>query len=94
MEAKRGEQAYGRPRHAFGRHGEAVMLAYLGACEDVEPATDALDETAPLHATEALPGDPVSIEVPRPEHSVPPDEVLDLLALRLAHRGGCDTKRR
>ena len=70
------------------------MLAHLGACENVKPATDALDETAPLHATEAFPGDPVSIEVPRPEHSMPPDEVLDLLALRLVHRDGYDTKRR
>ena len=65
-----------------------------GTAEDWQPVRVALDQTSPLHATKAFPRDPMGIEIPRSEHSVPPDEVLDLLALRLAHGGNYDTKRR
>ena len=70
------------------------MLAHLRAGEDVEPATDSFDQASPLHATKAFPGDPMGIEVPWSEHTVPPNEILDLLALRLAHGLKCDTERR
>ena len=49
------------------------MLTHLRIGENVEPTTDALDETLPLQPTKAFSGNAMGIEITRTEHSMLPD---------------------
>ncbi len=61
------------------------MLTHLRIGENVEPSTNALDETLPLQPAKAFSGDAMGIKITRTEHSMLPNYVSDLLPLQLAH---------
>lgn len=88
------KQTDNRSWHTLACYGEAVVFADLRVGQDIEPAANAFDETALLHPAETFSGDAVHVEIPRAKHTVPPNEIPDLFALRLAHCQICDTKRR